>query len=195
MREHPRSAFDAAEVIDHARAAEKAIQQLCRATLGRSGMTPADVDIVVAHLAVVAAALPQAARQLGDLLAQANNDYVLQMDNVTETADLDLASRGPGSVWTRHATRLSTCTGYSTQLTRRQRTSPSPTSSRTSRMVSCRTSPRWPVGRKTGSPHRWAVEPVFRDDGRLSDERPRGQTACPRFRCMRAGIVHNRHYL
>jgi hypothetical protein len=91
MREDAQSSFDTAGAIDHARAAENAIQQLCRATLVRPGMTPADVDIVVAHLAVVAAALPQTARQLGDILAQANNDYVLQMDNLTETADPELA--------------------------------------------------------------------------------------------------------
>ncbi|MDP3950569.1 hypothetical protein [Microbacterium sp.] len=80
MREHTQSGFDAAEVIDHARAAGNAIHQLCRATLARPSMTPAEVDVVLAHLAAVAAALPQAARQLGDILAQTNNDYALQMD-------------------------------------------------------------------------------------------------------------------
>lgn len=91
MREDTQSPFDTAGAINHARAAENAIQQLCRATLARPGMTPADVDIVAAHLTAVAAVLPQATRQIGDILAQINNDYVLQMDNLAETADPDLA--------------------------------------------------------------------------------------------------------
>ncbi len=54
-------------------------------------MTPAEVDIVLAHLTAAAAALPQAARQLGDILAQARQDHVLEMDTLTETQDPDLA--------------------------------------------------------------------------------------------------------
>jgi hypothetical protein len=57
----------------------------------RPGMTPADVDIVLAHLADVAAALPQAARQLGDILEQTKEDHVLGMDTLTETHDPHLA--------------------------------------------------------------------------------------------------------
>ena len=54
-------------------------------------MTPAEVDTVLAHLADAAAALPQAARQLGDILQHAKTDYVLEMDNLTEINDPDLA--------------------------------------------------------------------------------------------------------
>jgi len=54
-------------------------------------LTPAEVDIVLAHLTAAAAALPQAARQLGDILAQARQDHVLEMDTLTETQDPDLA--------------------------------------------------------------------------------------------------------
>lgn len=54
-------------------------------------MTPAEVDLVLAHLAAAAAALPQAARQLGDILEQAKTNYVLEMDTLTDTLDSDLA--------------------------------------------------------------------------------------------------------
>lgn len=91
MTEDTDSANEAAEVIDAARAAEHAIQHLCRTTLTRPSMTPADVDIALAHLADAAAALPQAARQLGDILEQAKENHVLEMDNLTEINDPDLA--------------------------------------------------------------------------------------------------------
>lgn len=54
-------------------------------------MTPAEVDIILAHLANAAVALPQAARQLGDILEQAKDDYVLEMDTLTDTLDPGLA--------------------------------------------------------------------------------------------------------
>lgn len=91
MSEHTDSAGEASEVINCARAAENAIQQLCRATLARLSMTPAEVDVVLAHLAAATAALPQAANQFGDILEQARDEHVLQMDAVTETEDHDLA--------------------------------------------------------------------------------------------------------
>lgn len=81
----------ASRVISSARAAEQAIQQLCRTTASRPSMTPAEVDIVLAHLAEVAAALPQAARQLGDILEEAKQDNVLEMDTLTQVEDPDLA--------------------------------------------------------------------------------------------------------
>ena len=79
------------QAISSARATEQAIQQLCRTTLTRPSMAPAEVDIVLAHLADAAAALPQAASQLGDILAQAKEDRVLEMDNLTEIEDPDVA--------------------------------------------------------------------------------------------------------
>ncbi len=91
MSEHTDPAGEAAEVLDRARAAENAIQQLCRATLTRPSMTPAEVDVVLAHLAAAAAALPQVASQLGDILEQSKHDHVLEMDAMTETEDPDLA--------------------------------------------------------------------------------------------------------
>jgi hypothetical protein len=81
----------ASDVINSARAAEHALQHLCQTTLRRPNMTPAEVDIVLAHLADAAAALPQAARQLGDILARAKEDHLLEMDNLIEIADPDLA--------------------------------------------------------------------------------------------------------
>lgn len=81
----------AGQVISAARAAEQAIQQLCRTTLTRPSMTPAEVDIVLARLAEAAAALPQAARQLSDVLAQTKENCVLEMDELTKIEDPDLA--------------------------------------------------------------------------------------------------------
>ena len=91
MSERIRSASEAAEVIDRACEAEAAIQQLCRATVGRPNMTPAEVDVVLAHLADAVAARPQAASQLADILGQAKDDHVLEMDTLTETQDPHLA--------------------------------------------------------------------------------------------------------
>lgn len=91
MSEHTDPAGEATEVISCARAAENAIQQLCRATLSRPSMTPAEVDTVLAYLAAATAALPQVANQLGDILEQARDEHLLQMDSLTETEDPDLA--------------------------------------------------------------------------------------------------------
>lgn len=67
----------ASQVVGSARAAEDAIQHLCRTTLTRPSMTPAEVATVMAHLADAAAALAQAARQLGDILKRAKGDHAL----------------------------------------------------------------------------------------------------------------------
>ena len=91
MSEPTESAEDAVSVLDRARTTENAVQQLCRATLTRPSMTPAEVDVVLAHLAAAAAALPQVARQLGDILEQSKHDHVLKMDAMTEAEDPDLA--------------------------------------------------------------------------------------------------------
>lgn len=81
----------AADVGESARAAAESLQQLCRATLSRPSMTPAEVDVVLGHLVAALAALPQAARQLGDILEQATHHLVLEMDTLTETTDPALA--------------------------------------------------------------------------------------------------------
>lgn len=91
MHEHIHPTTEAADVTDSARAAADAVQHLCRTTSARPSMTPAEVDVVLANLAEAAAALPQAARQLGDILAQAKEDHVLEMDSLTEIEDPDLA--------------------------------------------------------------------------------------------------------
>jgi len=91
MEDYDASAAEASQVISSARGAEHAIQHLCRTTLSRPSMTPAEVDTVLAHLADVAAALPQAARQLGDILEQTKHDHVLEMDTLTDTLNPGLA--------------------------------------------------------------------------------------------------------
>ncbi|MEO7942192.1 MAG: hypothetical protein ABIR34_02195 [Marmoricola sp.] len=91
MEDHHAPGDHAGQVISSARVAEHAIKHLCRTTLSRPSMTPAEVDIVLAHLAAAAAALPQAARQLGDILEQTKDDHVLEMDTLTDTLDPGLA--------------------------------------------------------------------------------------------------------
>lgn len=91
MHEHTSADGDAAEVVRAARAAEDAVQHLCRTTRFLPAMTPAEIDGVLAHLSAAAAALPQAAKQLGEVLEQAKEHYVLEMDILTETEDPDLA--------------------------------------------------------------------------------------------------------
>jgi hypothetical protein len=86
-------------------------------------MTPAEVYIVLAHLAEAAAALPKAARQLGDILAQAKEHHVLKMDTMTEIGDPDLAINAARRYLDASAKRLSPCTGCSTPLTPRRPTS------------------------------------------------------------------------
>ena len=85
------SATESADVIGCARALENASQNLCRATLSRPHLTPADVDIVLAHLAAAAAALPQAAHQISDILDITRHDHDLAADTMTNIEDPDLA--------------------------------------------------------------------------------------------------------
>lgn len=82
---------DAGEASQSARAAADAIHHLCRATVARPSMTPAEIDVVLADLAAAAAALPQAARQLADILDQAQHEQPLQMDTLTKTEDPNAA--------------------------------------------------------------------------------------------------------
>ncbi|MDQ2788981.1 MAG: hypothetical protein M3Y73_04435, partial [Actinomycetota bacterium] len=91
MEDNDAPADGARQVISSARATERAIQHLCRTTITRPSMTPAEVDMVLAHLADAAAAFAQAARQLGGILTQATQDSELAMDSLTETEDPDLA--------------------------------------------------------------------------------------------------------
>lgn len=89
MTEHTHQ--DVTKVLDFARAAEQATRHLCRATLDRPDMSPAEVDLILADLAEAVAALPQVARQLGDILEHADNNRSLQMDTMTGTDDPGLA--------------------------------------------------------------------------------------------------------
>ena len=77
--------------INLARTVEDAVRQLCRATTHRPTMAPAEVDVVLVHLAEAAAALPQAATQIGDILERSQDEYVLSMDHMTDRTDPGLA--------------------------------------------------------------------------------------------------------
>ena len=74
-----------------ARAVEDATQDLCRATVARPMLTPSEVDVVLAHLAAAAAALPQAYAQLSEILDDAKSDQVLETDGMADTDDPTLA--------------------------------------------------------------------------------------------------------
>lgn len=78
---------DASTITGGARTAERAIHQLCRATVTRPAMTVAEVSDVLADLAATIAALPQAASQLGDILQRAEHDRRLVIDTTVETDD------------------------------------------------------------------------------------------------------------
>jgi hypothetical protein len=83
-QERPESAD---QVLDSARSVEDAIQRLCRATLTRPSMTPAEVDVVLTHLTAAGGALPQTVSQLSDILERAQHHYVLEMDTLMPTQD------------------------------------------------------------------------------------------------------------
>jgi len=76
-------------MTDAAQAAGDAIHRLCRTMLHRPSVKPADVDLVLAHLAEILAALPQIATQLGDILGQAKDEYALATDSLIEAQDPD----------------------------------------------------------------------------------------------------------
>jgi hypothetical protein len=88
-QERPDAAAD--EVVDAARSVEDQIQRLCRAALPRPNLTPAEVDVVLTHLAAAAGALPQTVSQLGDILDRARHHYALEMDTLTPARDPHLA--------------------------------------------------------------------------------------------------------
>jgi hypothetical protein len=124
MNDHDAPADQASQMISSARATEHAIQHVCRTTVTRPSMTPAEVDIVLAHLADAAAALPQTARQLGDILAQAEEDHVLEMDTSPRPRTQTSQLRVHGATSTTSANRPSASTDCSTPLTTRPPTSP-----------------------------------------------------------------------
>lgn len=79
------------EIAQCAATAQAAIQQLCRLTITRPSLSPADVSTALSDLAAVVGAIPQAATQLGDILEHAKHERVLEMDTLTETEDPDVA--------------------------------------------------------------------------------------------------------
>lgn len=75
------------EIVECAREAEDAVRRLARMTIGRPDLDPADIDVVIAHLADAVAALPQAVTQLGDMLENTHDGFDLTMDAMTATDD------------------------------------------------------------------------------------------------------------
>lgn len=81
----------ATEALQHAQATETAVQDLCRATLSRPALTPAETADVLSHLAAAVATLPQASAQLAEILDHAKSDQVLETDSMSDTNDPTLA--------------------------------------------------------------------------------------------------------
>lgn len=79
------------DILDCAQQAEDAIRRLARITIDRPSLAPADIDVVITHLADAVAALPQVATQLGDMLHRAQNDWHLAMDTMSDTHDPGIA--------------------------------------------------------------------------------------------------------
>ncbi|MCY7400784.1 MAG: hypothetical protein LH477_07505 [Nocardioides sp.] len=82
-----RSNDPADEAIRLGHEVEESIQQLCGITGTQPRMTPADVSALLADLAAATAALPQLARQLGDILNRSQRDYLLTMDPMAHHDD------------------------------------------------------------------------------------------------------------
>jgi hypothetical protein len=79
------------DILDCAQEAGDAIRRLARITIDRPSLAPADIDLVIAHLAEAVAALPQAATQLADMLHRAQHDWHLTMDTMSDTHDPSIA--------------------------------------------------------------------------------------------------------
>ena len=71
--------------VDHA------LIQLAHQLTHSPTATPADVDIVLAHLASGIATLPQIAHRLGDVLDRSRSTWLLSMDDMTATTDPGVA--------------------------------------------------------------------------------------------------------
>lgn len=74
-------------ITGQARTAERALHELCRATVTRPAMMVAEINDVLTDLAAAIAALPQAARQLGDILERADHEGRLVTDPSVEIGD------------------------------------------------------------------------------------------------------------
>lgn len=79
------------DILDCARQAEDAIRRFARITIDRPSLTPADIDLVIVHLADAVAALPQAVAQLGDMLHRVQDDWHLAMETMSDTRDPSIA--------------------------------------------------------------------------------------------------------
>lgn len=79
------------EILSKTRDAAAAVADLCRLTIASPAMTPAEVADALANLAEMAAALPQAAAQLGRILEKATHEQDLVMDGMTDETDPRMA--------------------------------------------------------------------------------------------------------
>ncbi len=79
------------QLNQYAQQAEHAIRRLAHLTLAEPDLTPAEIEVVLSHLAETIAALPQVATQLGGALNRSHDTHHLAMDGMTATTDPNLA--------------------------------------------------------------------------------------------------------
>jgi hypothetical protein len=79
------------ELDQCAQQAEGALRRLAHLTLARPELTPAEVEIVLGHLAETLAAVPQVAAHLSSILDRSRDTHLLAMDALTATTDPELA--------------------------------------------------------------------------------------------------------
>ncbi len=71
--------------------ADNAVIRLAHQLASNPTATPADVDVVLAHLANTVATLPQVAQRLALVLDRSQSTWELSMDEMTSTTDPDVA--------------------------------------------------------------------------------------------------------
>ncbi len=71
--------------------ADNAVIRLAHQLASNPAATPADVDVVLAHLANTVATLPQVAQRLALVLDRSQSTWELSMDEMTSTTDPDVA--------------------------------------------------------------------------------------------------------
>ena len=74
-----------------AQQAEDAIVRLAHLGMAEPSLSPAEVEVVLGHLAETIAAIPQVAAQLGRVLNRSQDTHQLAMDGMTTTTDPSLA--------------------------------------------------------------------------------------------------------
>lgn len=81
------------ELADCARRAEDAVRRLAHLTMNGPDLTPAGIELVLAHLAETVATLPQVATQIARILERCSETHELSMDEMGAGTSASLAIR------------------------------------------------------------------------------------------------------